>query len=179
MAARKGESKPEYTEEQRADIVERVCNLYESQNVTIESCCEAVGISQAIFYLWTAKYGEIGERYKKAKSRAEDHWFENVLKPKAIRATELLLEQREVEESKTEELAHQGLKTGDSRTIITKSIIQPNATAAIFAMKGVFPGVFRERHEHSGEVATTLKMEALTIEEKLQMVEILKKANGE
>ena len=30
-----------------------------------------------------------------------------------------------------------------------------------------------------GEVATTLKLDALTIEEKLQMVEILKKANGE
>lgn len=179
MPVPKGTRKPEYTQDQKTYIVERVCELYESQNATIESCCEQVGIPRTTFSLWCAQFVEFGERYKKAKLTAEENWFENILKPKALRATELLLEEREIEETKTEELAHQGLKTGDSRTITTRTKQQPNATTAIFAMKGAFPEKFKDKVEHSGVIKNELNLDALSLEETLQMVEILKKARGQ
>jgi transposase-like protein len=184
MPVAKGEKKIQYTPEQRADIVERVCALYESQNATVESCCNQCGISQAVFYLWTAQFVEIGERYKKAKIKADDFWFENVLVPKAKRASELLLEEREIEESKDEEVVHQGLKSKDdngnplTKKTVTKSKQQPNATLAIFAMKGAMPDKFREKIEHSGPAGGPIQFDGLTTQEKADLLALLQKSKS-
>jgi len=69
MAAAKGISKPEYTFEEKTAFVERVCELYETQHATVESCCEAVGISVRSFSLWVSQFAEFTERYKKAKAK--------------------------------------------------------------------------------------------------------------
>lgn len=151
MPVAKGEKKPQHTHEQKATIIKRVCALYESQNATLESCCEASGISYPTFYLWCAENEEFRDLYKKAKAAAADHFFENILVPKAMTATELLLMEREIEEEKEEELAYQGFRTDQKRKIVTKTKQQPNATTAIFVMKAAFPDKFKDRVEHSGD----------------------------
>ena len=178
MPPKKGQSKPTYTHEERTEIVERICEMYESQHATIESCCEAGGIDRSTFSLWCAKYSEYSDRYKKARLAAADHFFENILVPKAMTATEMLLTEREVEEEKEEELAYQGVRTNDSRKIKTRSKQQPNATAAIFVMKAAFPERFKERHEHSGPNGAPIQFDGLTLEEKVALKTLLQKAQN-
>ena len=145
MGRAKGVPSPLHTEKEKVALSEKVCELYETQNATIESCCEAVGISDGSFRLWCKQINEIGERYKKAKEVFEAHYFEERLKPKLMTAMERLITDMEDEKHVTEELAHQGLKTGDTRTVITKTRREANPTAVIFGMKGVFPDKFAER----------------------------------
>jgi transposase-like protein len=181
MPVKKGQKKPEYTQEERADIVERVCQLYESQNATLESCCAQIGISYDSFYLWCVQFQDFKERYKKAKTAAGEHFFENVLVPKAMTATELLLMEREIEDQKEEPLAWQGLKTGDTRIIKTRSKVQPNATTAIFIMKGAFPETFKDRTDVTTK-GESLNEETwfmkLPLEKRLKILEIANENGG-
>lgn len=158
MPVKKGEKKPEFTQEERADIVERVCALYESQNATIESCCNAEGISGRVFNLWCAQYAEYAERYKKAKVRAEESWFEEVLKPKAMRAAEMLLDVTEVIEEKADEVYWQGVQSKDAegnpliKKTVSKSWQLPNPAVTIFAMKAAIPDKFKDNVSLSGNI---------------------------
>lgn len=145
MGKSKGVPTPLHTEKEKIALSEKVCELYETQNATIESCCQAVGISDGSFRLWCKQISEIGERYKKAKEVFEENYFEERLKPKLMTAMERLISDMEEEKHVIEELAHQGLKTGDIRTVTTKTRRDPNATAVIFGMKGAFPDKFADR----------------------------------
>lgn len=150
MPVKKGSRKPEYSDKQKAEIVEYICSLYESQNATLESCCEAAGISYTSFYLWTSRFEDFKDRFKKAKAVQDENYWQTVIMPKAKTAIERLLEGEETIEEKTEDLAHNGKLTGDTKTTIIKKSATPNPTAAIFAIKGLFPERFVDRHEHSG-----------------------------
>lgn len=157
MPVAKGSPRPEYTQEQKKEIVERVCALYESQQATVESCCDAVGISRQSFNLWCAQFGEFGERYKKAKEIQEAEYWENVIKPLQKKALQRHLEV-EVSEDETE-VVYQGVKTTDPETNEpvmqrSKKWILPNPSVLIFSMKGTYPDKFAERQEvkHSGDL---------------------------
>lgn len=177
MPVAKGEKKPEFTPEERADIVERVCALYESQNATIESCCQACGISRQSFSLWCAQFSAFGERYKKAKVNADEYWFEEVLRPKAKRSAELLLEIHEVVDEKEEDMFYQGVMTKDDdgnpikKKVVSKSWQLPNPSVTIFAMKGALPDKFKERVD-----ATVTNEESwfmkLPLEKRLEIMKI-------
>jgi len=145
MGRVKGAAAPQHTEKEKIALSIKVCELYETQNATIVSCCEAVGISNGSFYLWCEQIEEIGNRYKKAKQKVEHHYFEERLKPKLMTAMERLITDMEEEKIVEEELAHQGVKTGDTKKIVTKTKREANPTAVIFGMKGVFPDKFAER----------------------------------
>ena len=181
MALEKGVKKIQFTDEERADIVERVCALYETQNSTIESCCAACGIGQASFYLWCSHYGELGERYKKAKAAASNHFFENVLVPKAMTATEKLLTEREVTDRKHDEVIFNGAKMLDEdgnpvvKVTTTTAMQQPNPTTAIFIMKAAYPDKFKERVEHTGADGGPIKFDSLSVDERRTFLEILEK----
>jgi hypothetical protein len=185
MPVKKGEKKPEFTQEQRADIVERVCALYESQNATIKSCCDSIGISIASFNLWCAQFSEFGERYKKAKSAAGENFFQNVLIPKAMTATEMLLMEREIEEFKDEDIVHQGVKSKDDngnpirKNTVTRSKQQPNATTAIFIMKAAFPDKFKDVHEHTGKDGGAIQFASIPLETRIAALKLLEGENGE
>lgn len=144
MAKAKGKSAPQHSEAEKIALSKKICEIYETQNCTLDSACEAVGITSRSFYLWAVQISEISETYKKAKSKAEEHFFEERLKPKLMRSIERLVDERDEEKEVLEELAYQGVKTGDSRKIVTKSKADPNVTAVIFAMKGLFKERFAE-----------------------------------
>jgi len=156
MPVAKGSPKPEYTQEQKAEIVERVCELYESQQATVESCCEAAGISQQTFNLWCVQFGEFGERYKKAKETKEVDYWENIIKPLQKRALQKHLEVEQMHEQS--EVVYQGVKVKDesNNPILqhsTKDVL-PNPSVLIFSMKGTYPDKFADRQEvkHSGDI---------------------------
>lgn len=147
-----------HTDEQKREIVERVCELYESQNATIESCCEAAGVSRQSFSLWVVQNGELGERYKKAKEKQDEYFLEEIIKPKAKTGFERLLEGEETEDLEIRELSAYGLPTKDANgnvnTATTKkrSKTLPNAPSVIFAMKGIYPEKFADRTKFEGDI---------------------------
>lgn len=146
MPVAKETSKPQYSFEQKREFVERVCELYESQNATLESCCEAAGISRQSFSLWVVQVSEFGERYKKAKERQDAHYWQNVIKPLAKTSLQRLLEGEETEETQIMDLHFKGEPTNKKATTIKRGKTQPNATTVIFALKGIFPDMFAERN---------------------------------
>lgn len=177
MSAQKGKSKPEYTHEQKAQIVERVCLLYESQNVTLESCCNAAGVSVRAFYLWVSENAQFAERYKKAKVKQDDFYWD-LLREKGKTALERLIEGEEKTEVK-EEGSNVGGKFIMAKKTTTTTKILPNATAVIFAMKGEYPERFVERHEHSGKNGAPIAFDAkaLSTADKRAVLALLDKAN--
>ena len=158
MPVAKGERKIQHTDEQRAELVERVCEMYESQNSTLESCCEAAGISGRVFNLWCSKNSKFAERYKKAKEVQEKNYWENIIKPLQKKALQKHLEVEYAEDET--EVVYQGVKATDDfgnpvRQRSKKSVL-PNPTVLIFSMKGTYKEMFAERTEVTGPDGTQL-----------------------
>lgn len=144
MAARKGQAKPQYSQDEKRQIVEKVCDLYASQEATIESCCDAVGISSSAFRYWVASNGEFGEIYKKAKAKQDEIFFE-CLRPIIKGGLRRLLEGEEYEETTIADLHFKGSLSKEKATTIKRGKSAPNPTAVIFAAKGAWPEVFADR----------------------------------
>ena len=179
MPVAKGEKKAQNTDEQRADLVERVCEMYESQNATLESCCEAVGISARVFNLWCAKNSEFAERYKKAKEVQEKNYWENIIKPLQKKALQKHLEVEYADDQT--EVVYQGVKAKDEfgnpiRQHSQKSVL-PNPTVLIFSMKGTYKEMFAERTEITGPDGTPLF--AISKAKQADIDALLDKINGE
>lgn len=140
----KGEKQIKHTDEQKREIVERVCELYETQNATVESCCEAAGISDRLFRLWLGQNSELSERYKKAKAKQDDVYWD-MLRPLAKTSLQRLLEGEETEDVELKDLSFQGFLTNQKAKTVKRSKTQPNPTAVIFALKGLYPDMFADR----------------------------------
>lgn len=162
----KGEKQIKHTEQQKAEIVEQICLLYESQNATIASCCKACGISDRTFLLWLAEDSELSERYKKAKENQDTNYWQEIIKPLAKTAMQRHLEVEYAEDES--DVIYQGVlsKDADGNPLKQRSrkAVLPNPTALIFAMKGVYPGMFAERHEHTGKDGGPIETKTLIIE---------------
>lgn len=147
--------KIEYTEDEKAIIVEGICRLYESQNCTLESAAEANGITGRTFRLWKAQNSAFSVRYKKAVKIANDVFWEDVIRPKAQRAIERLIEGEVKQERKVKkELrgnAEDGAEMVVTEEVTTVSEILPNATIAIFAAKGEYKKRFKDRSKSKVE----------------------------
>lgn len=166
MPVKKGQSKPEYSEDQRAAIVEQVCSLYESQHATIESCCNAAGIGYSTFALWCVQNADFRERYKKAKVVQDENYWHEVIRPLAKTALQKHLEVEHAD--KEVDVVYQGVmaKDADGSPIKqhTREFVLPNPTITIFAMKGLYPGMFADRHEHTGKDGGPIETKTLIIE---------------
>lgn len=149
----KGQPQTHYTEEEKIRLGKLVCELYESQGATLESCCKAVGISDRLFRLWAVQVSEVSEAYKKVKA-VQDQIFWDRIKPIAKTAFERLLSG----ETKTERKDESGTGANGpfTKESITTSEILPNPTVTIFAMKGVYPDMFVEKTQaevnHTGNM---------------------------
>ncbi len=151
MAANKGESKPQHTQEEKWAIVEKVCELYETQNATVESCCQAVGITDRLFRLWVGQNTEFSERYKKAKEK-QDEVYWDMLRPLAKTSLQRLLQGEETEETQITDLHFKGSLTNEQAQTIKRGKSQPNPTAVIFTLKGLYPDMFADRHKIESDV---------------------------
>lgn len=185
MPVKKGEQKPQYTYEEKKEFVERVCELYETQNATLKSCCDAAGISNQAFALWVGKFGEFGERYKKAKKIQDDNFWEEIVKPKSKTSLERLLEGEETEDIEYKELTFQGMLSKDPETdkvqvakTIKRSKTQPNPTSVIFALKTVFPEKTVDRTESNVNVTSDDWFTKLPLEKRLAILKIANDTDG-
>lgn len=153
MPVEKGKRRPEYSPDERAVLVERICELYETQNASAESCCEAANVSYRVFMLWIGQNSAFAERYKKAKQKQDAHYWENVIRPLAKTSLQRLLEGEETQDVEVRQLHDKGIPTKDAdgnvHTVTTQKTSRtlPNPTAVIFALKGEFPERFADRSE--------------------------------
>lgn len=159
MGKIKGVAAPHHTLEQKLSLVRRACEVYESQWCTIESACESVGLSESTFRLWMVQNTEIAEIYKKAKAKSEENYFEERLKPKAMRSLEKLIDGFDEKQEVEEDVYWQGvlMKGTDDKPLrknkVTKSRVAPNPTSVIFGMKMAFP----ERTKEGVDITTNGK----------------------
>lgn len=174
MAAVKGMAKPQTKPEERSEIVERICTLYETQHATIESCCKTEGITSRTFYIWISADSQFSERYKKAKAKQDAAYWEEVIKPLSKTALQKLLQGG----TRTEKKSEQGENSSGSFTKDTQAEIEflPNPTAAIFALKGLYPEMFAERSkvEQSGKVTIGVEFEELTADQAEKILETIR-----
>lgn len=174
MPAVKGQAKPQTKPEERGAIVERICTLYETQHATIESCCEAVGINARTFYVWISEDSQFSERYKKAKAKQDTAYWEEVIKPLSKTALQKLLQGG----TRTEKKSEQGENANGSFSKDTQAEVEflPNPTAAIFALKGLYPEMFAERSkvEQSGKLTLGFDFEELTPDQAEKILETIR-----
>jgi len=161
MIKKKGlSSKPKSTktkkkidpEQERRTKVEKICELYSLENVTIESCCEEVGIAIRTFRNWCRDNADFAELFKKAKD-ANAKIGKEGLREKATSALEKAISGFFVEEEETiERFNAGGVKTSTIRTK-RKKFINPSTTAIIFALKNVDPANWNDQNaiDLSGE----------------------------
>jgi hypothetical protein len=152
---------PKYSLEEKAELVKKVCDLYESQNATIESCCKSVGVSYRAFRLWTVEHADFAELYKKARNNQDNIFWEDIIRPKSKKSLLRLIEGEEYTETKEEDgLTPMGPV---SKTTITKKVVLPNPTAVIFAMKGEYKDRFTDRQEITGKDGKELPAAIITV----------------
>lgn len=135
----KPKSKPpkDPTIERRAKA-EKICEMYESGDVTIESCCGENGISVRTFWNWTNLDSEIADRYKKSKTNHGKIGKEGI-REKALDGLTRLITGYWIEESEIEELYSKTGQLSGKRIKKKNRFISPNATAVIFALKNTDP----------------------------------------
>jgi len=188
MGKKKGDSAPQHTEEEKIALAKMVCDLYESQNCTLESACESVGLPQSTFYLWKTQIGEIGEYYKKCKENADKFYWEELLKPKLKRSLERLVDGFDESQEVEEDVYWQGVLVKDSesglplkKNKVTRSRVAPNPTSVIFGMKVVFPELTKDRSDvtSDGKQIGQNHLDGLSIEDKAQILRILLKKDAD
>ena len=168
-----------YSDSERKELTEMICALYESQNATIESCCEACGVPERTFRLWLSQNAEDAERYKKAKEVQDHNYWHEIIKPKAKTALQRHLE---VEYAEREvDVVYQGVLSKDEEgnpvKQRTREFVLPNPTITIFSMKGLYPGMFADKHEHSGPGGGAIEI-GLSAPAQADIKNLLDKING-
>ncbi|TXH53472.1 MAG: hypothetical protein E6Q97_13190 [Desulfurellales bacterium] len=181
MATKKGSAKPQTKPEERGEVVERVCVLYESQHATLESCCQAAGIASRTFYEWLAENAEFAQRYKKAKTAQREFYWQEIIRPLAETGLEKLLKGQKLKTKTVEDLSFQGNLTGERAATEKEVESSPNPTAVIFTLKGLEPEMFADRSkvDQTTQVSHTLNLSGLTTEEKRQLAALWEKAKSE
>jgi len=188
MGKRKGVAAPQHTEEEKIALAKQVCDLYESQNCTLESACNEVGIPMRTFHLWNSQIAEIAEYYKKAKENADEFYWQELLRPKLKTSLQLLVEGFDEQQEVEEDVYWQGVAVKDAvsgktlrKNKVTKSRVAPNATSVIFGMKVVFPEKTKDRADvtSDGKQIGQNPLDGLSIEDKAQILRILLKKDAD
>lgn len=129
--------------EDRREKVERICELYSAGGVTIESCCEEVGITVRTFWNYTDQNSDFADLYKKAKEKHAKIGKEGI-REKAEDNLSKLISGFWIEETEVEELFSRTGQLSGKRVKSKKKFIPPNVTAVIFALKNTDPANWNE-----------------------------------
>lgn len=126
------------TDDDKAKLVEAICDHYEKHNQTIESVCDAFGITYRTFVIWCNDNSSFSDRYKKAKDFGTTA-RKDLLREKAVNGIELLIQGFHTTETETEEMFDKRGNLIGKRIKTKKRYIAPNPTAIIFALKNCDP----------------------------------------
>lgn len=163
------------TQEQRLELVTKVCDLYASDGGTIESTCEACGLSVNTFYLWICKYKELKEIYKKAKELSDEVFLEK-LRPRAQKSLIRLIEGETY--TKTKQESGTNSMGGFYKTVTEEVLVLPNPTSVIFALKGVQHETFGDKRDitTNGE-SLNAPFANMPLSKRMAILEILESEN--
>jgi len=123
------------TKPERIRKAKKICKLYETNEFTIESCCQKRKVPYDTFYLWINKYKEIKKLYKKTQNikRKGNN-------TKLIRLARTALEKKlsfmEYEEVTTISRSADGI-TQIAETKIISKIVIPTATDIALALNNL------------------------------------------
>lgn len=182
MGKAKGVSAPQHTEEEKIALAKQVCDMYQSQNCTLQSACDAAGIPMRTFHLWNAQIAEIAEAYKKAKEKADEFYWQELLRPKLKTSLEILVEGFPEEQEVEEDVYWQGVCVKDPETgmpirknKVTRTRVAPNPTSVIFGMKVVFPERTKDRADvtTNGKDITADPLANVPIEKQAEILRLL------
>jgi len=126
------------SESEKSELVKLICEHYEQHNQTIESVCQAFGISCRTFNGWCFENAEFSDRYKKAKDFGT-HVRKDLLREKATNGIELLIDGFHVTETEVDEMFDKRGNLIGKRVRTKKRFVAPNPTAIIFALKNCDP----------------------------------------
>lgn len=149
-------------------IVNRICELIETDSFTIEEICNDVGIAKSTYYDWIAKKPDFSDTIKKAEQR-----FKDGLLPEARHSLKKLVKGYTVTETRTV-TADSGKKNEDGNPIVkvkehtkTEKHFQPSLGAVIFALTNTDPDNWKNRQDTNVSADVTLKseLESLTDEQ--------------
>ena len=163
------------TQDERLELVKKICDLYASEGGTIESTCEACGLSVNTFYLWTCKYTELKEIYKKSKELSDEVFLEK-LRPRAQKSLIRLVEGETYTKTKRE--TGTTATGGIDKMIVEEVMVLPNPTSVIFALKGVQHETFGDKRDitTNGESLNT-PFANMPLSKRMAILEILESEN--
>ncbi len=147
-----------------------ICELYKTDEHTIESCCDNVGIPLRTFYEWIDNNNitEIAESYEKAKLAKY-----NVHRGKLKKLT-LTSFQRKLKGWEYEEITIEGVSIDEKGTVKGKKIkkvkklVIPGDAITIFALKNLAGYADKQNIEHSGSIQTVSNEERKEILKELK-----------
>jgi hypothetical protein len=164
------------TKEEKIALADKICEQYESDVVTIESCCEAFNLSVSQFYEWQKEIREIGERYKAAKHKQECFQKQRI-RQKAKTSLEKMVEGYDYEEVTTEGREVNGKFQAVKQ--VKKTIkVQPVSNLIIFALTNSNKENDNEFHHvnkqvHTGGVDENGKDKAIEVKSTLSPEQVL------
>lgn len=126
------------SESEKSELVRLICDHYKQNNQTIESVCEAHGISQRTFTGWCNDNSDFADLYKKAKEFGT-MCRKDLLREKAVHGIELLISGFHATETEVDEMFDKRGNLIGKRVKTKKRFIAPNPTAIIFALKNCDP----------------------------------------
>lgn len=180
-------AKPQYTDQEKAEIVERVCAMYETQHCTVATACEAAGITDRSFRLWVNDNSEFSERYKKAKAKQQVMYWQEIVRPLADTALVRLLKGETTKQTRTK--GERKVSIGEdgraivefvaTERIITENEIPPNPAAVIFTNKGIYPEIFTDRTQAEVKVTGDDWFKNLPLEKRVQILAIIEETEKE
>lgn len=136
------------------EIEDKIIELYESGDHTIQQICAAVGISRECWYKWK----DMQDGFKERLESCEPKRLEKI-KELARSGLAKLLDTYEYDEETTEYIddpINPGTPIIKSKKVTTKRVM-PNPTAVIFALTNQDSENFKHKQEiqHSGDLSIT------------------------
>ena len=162
----------------KVEIAKRICETYAVGNVTIESCCNANGISWATFWNWCnekapgegEQINEVNEIYKGAQAE-KDRAYKSNLKQLARTALEKRVSgyDLEVEETTDEAIAMEGQTGNFSRIRVKKTVrhIPADVRAIMYVLDNTDPANFKSSGEANIDFSKLNETEQAAIIERL------------
>lgn len=148
----KGTHVKHFSEDERKRIVHAIGSVYATGKWTLESCCNAQGISERTFHNWLAKSAELSdaiEEYKRSmvEIRKQD------LKKLAETGLQKLLTERTVQKKTTVVKIDASGTPMPAEVRTTEEVYMPNTAAVLFTLTNTDPASWRHTQHHEAKFA--------------------------
>lgn len=164
LAERVNKSQIKYTLEHKTKLTHAILSIYATGKYTLESCCEAQGITDRTFRDWLYKHPELSILYEEYKITMREVSKEE-LRKLAEKSLEKLVKGGEFEESTTVLQMVKGkdgiMKAEVKEVRKVKKVVQPNTAAVLFTLTNLDPKQWRNTQLIEGKITATLQAKAL------------------